>query len=260
MSDISHTWGTGDGQMPRSLPALTHPMADSMPGHHVDASAAVQPDDVDDQPSLDYPTPPAIQATDVFTWATERPTVELYDAFGRRLAACGDIYRNTPYAGGLLLASVNPRVPPTPIQDAAALAPVILDRVRIRVLKDGKTRGGMIPAGDLKIMLRSEAFLRAFRPVDSVDRRSRYLDDITLTRPGYNDGGHGQRILHVGDVPRIESEHEAIDRFLDVMAFASDADRVNAVAAALTVMLRGIVERVDSEDHAEWDEEDLDLG
>jgi hypothetical protein len=59
-----------------------------------------------------------------------------------------------------------------------------------------------------------------------------------LTRPGYNDGGFGQRILHIGEEPWIEPNHDCIARFLDVMDFATESDATAAVAAALTVLLR----------------------
>ena len=104
--------------------------------------------------------------------------------------------------------------------------------------RTGTSRGTAVPTKHLKTLLASEAFLQQFPPVDIVEPRSRYLPDFILTRPGYNDGGYGQRILHIGEEPWIELTHDYIDRFLDVMAFATEADRTNAVAAALTVMLR----------------------
>jgi hypothetical protein len=52
----------------------------------------------------------------------------------------------------------------------------------------------------------------------------------------------GQRIFFVGAPVAIERGHSTIDQFLDVMAFSTEADRSNAVAAALTVMLRNFWE------------------
>ena len=46
------------------------------------------------------------------------------------------------------------------------------------------------------------------------------------------------RVYYPGPEPEVLRSRDAIDRFLDVMAFASNADRTNAVAAALTVQLR----------------------
>ena len=115
---------------------------------------------------------------------------------------------------------------------------MIADRQRVRVIKKGNVKGDAIPQGTLRTMLAAESFLQQFLPVDTVEPASRYLPDFQLTRPGYNDGGYGQRILHTGNEPWVESSPDAITRFLDVMAFASDADRANAVVAALTVLLR----------------------
>ena len=157
---------------------------------------------------------------------------------GNCLAEADDLYRATPYGGGLILASTSPNIPPTPIKDPAQFAAVIADRQRVRVIKNGNITGNSVPTKHLKTLLSSEVFLREFPPVDIVESRSRYLPDFILTRPNYNDGGYGQRILHIGEEPWIELTHDYVERFLDVMAFATEADRTNAVAAALTVMLR----------------------
>jgi hypothetical protein len=189
-------------------------------------------------PPKDYPTPRALQDQSTYEWHEDHPPVENYAALAQLLAQAGDLYRNTPYAGGLLLASPVAHIPPKPIKDAAALNPVIIDRQRVQVVKDGNFKGTAVPSRHLTPMLASEAFLQQFRPVDSVETTSIYLPDFTLTEPGYNDGGFGQRILHIGEAPHAESTIDTISRFLDVMAFASEADRTNAVAAAVTVMLR----------------------
>src|SRR5262249_19246359 len=65
-----------------------------------------------------------------------------------------------------------------------------------------------------------------------------FLPGFELLARGYNDGGVGQRFLYVGPEARVESSPEATKKFLDAMAFASNADRTGAVAAALTVLFR----------------------
>jgi hypothetical protein len=164
--------------------------------------------------------------------------IENYRALGRRLAAAGDLYRRPGYACGLLLAADRPNIEPVVVDNARLLSAIIVDRVRTRVVKNGSSKGTTIPAGHLSTMLASEVFLQQFRPVDDVVRVAHYLPDYSLLAPGYNDGGPGQRFLYVGPEPRIERSLEAIKAFLDVMAFATQADRTNAVALALTVMLR----------------------
>ena len=185
----------------------------------------------------DYPVPTSLNTKEEFSWDEEKDAVENYVNLGEKLAAAGDLYRNTAYAGGLLLASKSRNVPPKPILDGRALAAVIVDRIRIKVFKDGKVKGSRVPSADLGTMLVSEVFLQKFKPIDEVTRVPRYLPSFTLTETGYNDGGRGNRIYYAGDEPRVEREPEAITKFLGVMDFASTADRTNAVGAALTVML-----------------------
>jgi hypothetical protein len=86
-------------------------------------------------------------------------------------------------------------------------------------------------------MLASECFLGRFRRVDQVSTTPAYLPDFTLTRPGLNDGG-GQRILFVGPEPVVSGSLDAINAFLNVMSFETESDRTNAVAGAITVLLR----------------------
>jgi hypothetical protein len=209
--------------------------------------AEPEPFETEAQPALthvghpdvhDYPLPDVLVNRRDLDWIDEDERDVSIAALGHALAETGDLYRNPAYAGGLVLASPSSRVPVVSITDAGTLAAIISDRHRVRVMKKGKIQGQEIPAKLLKTMLRSEVFLQQFRPVDYVDRASRYLPDFSLTHTGYNDGGYGQRILHSGDEPWVEAEPVAINKFLDVMTFASDADRTNALAAALTVLLR----------------------
>lgn len=187
----------------------------------------------------DFPAPRALTEPQLLIWDADAPPVENYVALGIALAASGDLFRMPAHAAGLLLASSNPNVPPTPIQKGSQLAPVIADRLRLLVVKDGKPKGGRLPATELTTLLGSELFLQQFMPVDRVVRTPMFVGaDFLLTSTGYNDAGRGQRVIYTGEPARIEHGLDAITRFVDVMAFASNADRTNAVAAALSVMLR----------------------
>jgi len=192
------------------------------------------------QPTSDYPLPPALTDDDALIWDDDAPAVENYATLGQRLAATDDLYRNPDYGGGLLLASPNPNVPPTEITNGPRLAAVVVDRVRVRRIKGGKPNGSQIPSSQLATLLKSETFLQQFRPLDAVVKTPSYAPDFELLTPGYNDHGHGNRILYIGSSPTIRRTQEEICRFLDVMPFATPADRTNAAAAALTVMLRGL--------------------
>lgn len=192
----------------------------------------------------DFPPPPALSAQSEHEFNEDEPAAVGYQKLGSALARTGDLYRSSDYRGGLRLASPTPRVPAGPVTTPDSLACLIADRLRVRRVKGGKAKGNCIPSQHLRTALAAESFLQQFRPLDRVDERSRYLtllgpagDEFHLTRPGYFDGGPGRRVLHTGPEPEIFEGLDTINRFLDVMAFHGPADRTNAVAAALTVLL-----------------------
>jgi len=171
-----------------------------------------------------------------FVWRVELGARKNYARLGERLARCDDLNRDRSDGLGLLQVLPNGRT--RSIRKATELAPVIADRISMVVTKDGKVTSETPQAAHLNAMLRSEVFLSKFRPVDEVVGTPYYIDDFTLVRPGYHDGGPGKRVLYVGPEPEVGDGLETVNAFLDVMEFATPADRTNAVAAALTVMLR----------------------
>ena len=173
----------------------------------------------------------------------KRPTLVLevkdgagrnYQKLAKRLAASGDLYR---HQDGHALVQVLAGGKTRRISKGSQLAPVIVDRIRMVVKKDGKTVSELPTTAHLNAMLCSETFLGQFKSVDVVTTHPFYLNDFSLARPGYNDGGPGWRILYLGPEPEITNGMETIEQFLDVMDFASDADCTNTLAAALTVLL-----------------------
>lgn len=171
-----------------------------------------------------------------YDWDDARPAAKNYAALGDLLAKGGDLYRRPEYGGGLLL--LLPTGKHVAIRTGADLAPVIVDRVAVTIYRDGKPKGNQVSAAHLNAMLRSDAFLRQFREVEQITSVPVYLPDFSLTRAGYNDGGPGHRYLYTGGEPSISATLDRINAFLNVMAFETEADRTNAVAAALTVALR----------------------
>jgi len=186
----------------------------------------------------DYPPPLALGNKDELVWDEDAPPVSNYVKLGHRLAAAGDLYRQPGYASGLLLCLSQPNIEPKPINKGSDLASIIVDRVPVRVVKNSNTRGSQISSRHLSTMLKTEAFLRWFRPVDAVAEVPHYLPGFQLPEPEYNDGGPGQRLLYRGPEVQVLHTLEAIKAFLNVMDFATQADRTNAVALALTVQLR----------------------
>jgi hypothetical protein len=131
-----------------------------------------------------------------------------------------------------------PNGKPVQIEHGRELYPVIIDRVQVQILRDGKPKGGRIAAADLNAMLKSESFLCHFRQIDRISTHPVYLADWNLARPGFNDAGEGHRVLFTGRPIQPSASLDTINAFLDVMAFETAADRTNAVAAALTVLFR----------------------
>jgi len=168
-------------------------------------------------------------------WEEDGQAADNYRILGETLAKSNNLYRRPGYASGLLLLLDDGKH--ALITKGAELAPVIVDRVRVEVWKNGKKMGSRIAAAHLNTMLGTETFLGQFRTVDLVTTTPAYLPDFTLTRPGLNEGD-GQRILYVGPVAVVSGSLDAINAFLDVMAFDTEANRTNLVAGALTVLLR----------------------
>jgi hypothetical protein len=174
--------------------------------------------------------------TDALVWDVISGARVNYEHLGRRLAAYPDLFRNGEDGYGLI--RVLPSGQSRLLTKAADLIPVLADRLRIVVTKDGKSISDLPGSQHLNSLLRSETFLSCFRSVDAVVCSPYYLPDFALAQPGYHDGGVRKRILYIGPVAEIADTTETIGRFLDAMDFASMADRTNTVAAALTARLR----------------------
>lgn len=189
----------------------------------------------EDEP-LEFESPPSDDDVVQYQWIEDNPSRPKYRDLGISLAKAGDLFRRPGYGSGLVL--VFPTGQQVHIKSAADLAPVIADRVALTIFLDGKPKGSKLSQAHMNAMLKSEAFLGQFLTVDHVAFKPRYLPDFRLTEPGYNDGGEGHRYLYLGPPPLVLDTLDRINAFLDVMAFASEADRTNAVGAALTAMLR----------------------
>ena len=172
-----------------------------------------------------------------FIWKIEFAAAVNYAGLGRYLAeAQGGLYRCGSDGPGLI--HVLPDGKCRMITKGADLVPLIVDYVPMCVTKDDKLVNELPPMVHLNAMLRSDAFLGQFRPLDEVVQDFFYLDDFSLAKSGYTDGGPGQRVLNVGREPEIADSTATIEQFLGMMDFSSNSDRTNCVAAAITVMFR----------------------
>ena len=173
---------------------------------------------------------------DSFMWEDSRPAASNYEMLGAALAKSGDLFAKSDNENGLLMVRQDGTT--KNILSAADFGPVIVDRIRLIILLDGKPKGSRLSSTHLNDMLRTKAFLSQFAVVDQITTIPHYLPDFSLTEPGYNDGGDGQRYILLGDSPQIDPSMKLINSFLDVMSFDSTADRANTIAAAVTAVLR----------------------
>ncbi|MCC7419290.1 MAG: hypothetical protein IT428_03305 [Planctomycetaceae bacterium] len=116
---------------------------------------------------------------------------------------------------------------------------MLVDLLGACVMKRGELTGRAISRGHLDALLHTDTFLRHFHPITTVTDVPRYLSNFEISEPGYNKISRHEAVYYTGNTPQVSYDLCAMPRFLDVMAFETNADRTNAVAAALTVMLRG---------------------
>lgn len=168
-----------------------------------------------------------------FDYVVENGAAYNFRELGRLLAACDPgLYRRADSYG--LYKTVPDKNTPVTVATGRGLRSLLVDTVDIQVIKNGKFSSDMPPAATLDTMLGTECFLGAFRSVQRIVTSPVYLPDFTLTQPGYNSGG----VLYLGLAPVISESLEFTSKFLDVEEWAGNADRTNAVAAALLVHLR----------------------
>ena len=194
-----------------------------------------------------------------FEWQVERGARWNYRRLGKCLAkANASLFRNGASGQGLIhvLASGDSRL----ITKGAHLAPLIVDTVAMIVTKEGKVTGELPKAEHLNAMLRSEAFLSEFRPLDLIARSPIYLNDFTLAKPGYQEWAEVGHLYYAGPEPWVIDSTETINRFLDAMDFASNADRTNCVAAAPRSFTAPILARCEAGDLGHGDEESCGQG
>ena len=169
-------------------------------------------------------------------WEVGEPSAENYSTLGKALAADGNLYEDETTGHGLTW--VQPDGTTHRIGNANQVRPLIVDRVPMQVQKEGKVVRELPAAEHLNAMLHTRAFLDHFLPLDEVAKVFFYVDGFKPLQPGYNDFGVGNRVLYLGQPPQAIQSLDTINRFLDAMPFASDADRANTIAAGLTVRLR----------------------
>ena len=151
----------------------------------------------------------------------------------RRLGRClekahGDLFRDRADGHGLI--HVTPDGNARRIVKGADLAPLIVDRVKMRMLKEGKLVSELPTASHLNAMLQSETFLQQFRPLDEVAKEPIYLDDYWPNR-GIPTAALESGFCSSASNPKLRDSTATTEQFLSLMDFDSNADRTNTVAA-----------------------------
>jgi len=166
-----------------------------------------------------------------YEWQMEAGLDRNFRQVGKLLASLVPHLYQHPDGGLVLIEDSRPRR----ITSARELAPLLIDHIRIAVIKNGNYHGERIAEATLNNMLLSRSFLGNFLKVEQVVTTAIALADFTPSLPGFNPLGG---IYYLG--PRISPAEgfDTIKTFLDVMEWQSNADRTNAVAALLTVPFR----------------------
>lgn len=73
----------------------------------------------------DYPPPRALGNRDIFDWFEDAPLVENAVGLGSCLAEADELYRTTPYGGGLILDSTAPKSRASSSKLAPTIGPVV---------------------------------------------------------------------------------------------------------------------------------------
>lgn len=166
-----------------------------------------------------------------YEWRMEAGLDTNFTRVGKLLVSLGlPLYQHPD--GGLILIEENR---PHRIATAKELAPLFIDHIRIAVTKNGKYHGERVAEATLNNMLMSRSFLNNFRKAQEIVTTPIILSDMSPSVPGYNPQGG---ILYLGEAVLVGKGLDTINTFLDVNEWQSNADRTNAVAAALSVPFR----------------------
>jgi len=102
-------------------------------------------------------------------WPVEDGADKNYRNLGEILAASGDLFRGKEDETGLILLRPSGKV--LSVQKGKELVPVVVDRIRVEVTKEGKVTRELPTQNHFDTMLCTEEFLGNFEPVDEVTNR-----------------------------------------------------------------------------------------
>ncbi len=178
---------------------------------------------------------PVIPELGAFIWDKDETPGSQTKALCTRLAATKAFYRTD--MGQIFHVSPDgdkPRQIRCPVNFEGA----IRSSFDVEVVKDGDVVGHSVSTTDLNVLLSTPALQKQIPAIDLIVETPTYDAQWNLTRPGYNSGEQGGRIYYVGKAVTPKRSLERIREFLGALPFKSEADRTNAVAYGLTVLLR----------------------
>ena len=171
---------------------------------------------------------------DVHYWSVDDYPGLQTRLLGARLAKTGELFVKR----GIGVLRLKIGAPAEHIAKSDLLEGFIRSHIPVIRLHEGNEVGRTVPSSDLKVMLASEELMSELPAVDRVTSVVTYNGKWELTKPGYNDGPAGQRYYYTGNAVKPQTNPKRIREFLKAMKFKSEADRTNAVALALTCLLR----------------------
>jgi hypothetical protein len=167
-------------------------------------------------------------------WDTDKPAGPQTHELCKVMAKTGKIYRDPQ---GTLLAIDGDQI--SKIQSPVNLEGFLrTNDIVVQVVNGGNPCGLCVPQSDLKILIATLGLQRELPVIDAIINSVTYTASWQLTQPGYTDGGEGQRYFYVGKAVTPVRRATRTIEFLNAMSFKTEADKTNALAAALTILLR----------------------
>lgn len=185
--------------------------------------------------STGEPVTGTVEGNDVdIEWHCDEPAGPQTHELCKVLAQTGKVYRDPQ--GGILKIE-GPKIDrlDKPVKVEGFIRS---NDLTVRTMNDGKLKSCEVPKKDLEVLIATPELQRELPQIDHITNVVTYTNDWRITKPGYNDGSEGERYFYTGTEVTPKREPTRTREFLDAMCFKTKADRTNAVALALTILLR----------------------
>lgn len=185
--------------------------------------------------STGEPVTGTVEGSDVdIEWRCDEPAGPQTHELCKVLAKTGKVYRNEE-TGMLKIEGRKIDSLDKPVKIEGFIRS---NDLTVRTMNDGKLKSCEVPKKDLDVLIATPELQREIPQIDHVTNVVTYTNDWEITKPGYNDGREGERYFYTGTEVTPKRNPTRTHEFLDAMCFKTNADRTNAAALALTVLLR----------------------